>query len=45
MLRNAVQVPVTYGEALTRANFRYQVFFNVTAKVQDNFEKTKTINI
>ena len=45
MRRNTVQIPVTNGETLARAKFRSRIFFNVTAKFQDNFEKTKMINI
>ena len=45
MCRNTVQIPVTNGEFWTIVRFRSVIFFIVTAKFQDNFEKTKIINI
>ena len=41
MPRNAVK----NGETLTTDKFRYQVFFNVTGKIQEKFEKAKMINV
>ena len=45
MRRNTVQIPVINGETLAGARFRSRIFFNVTAKFQDNFEKPKMIDI
>ena len=45
MRRNTVQIPVTNSENLARVRFRSRIFFNVTAKFQDNFEKSKMIDI
>ena len=45
MRRNTVQITVTNGETWARVIFRSRVFFNVTAKFLDNFEKPKIINI
>ena len=45
MGRNTVQIPVTNRETLPRARFMSRIFFNATAKFQDNFEKPKMIDI
>ena len=45
MRRNTIQIPVRSGETLARARFRSWIFFNITAKFQDNFEKPEMINI
>ena len=45
MRRNTVQIPVVNRETLARARFRSRIFFSVTAKFQDNFEKPKLVDI
>ena len=45
MRRNTVQILVTNVETLARARFTSRIYFNVTAKFQDNLEKPKMINI
>ena len=45
MYRDTVQILVTNRKTLVRARFWSRLFFDVTAKFQDNFLKPKIIGI